>query len=83
MPSAKTSTWRGRSYEVRAFVLLRELLAGHKELAKRLDQLEASIQKKLSTHDRAIAGILDAIRNFMSPPETKKCSVGFITPKET
>ena len=29
-------------YVVRAFVQLRELLAGYKELAKRLDQLEAT-----------------------------------------
>jgi CHASE3 domain sensor protein len=36
---------------VRAFVQLRELLSSNKELAKRLDQLEARIEKKLTFHD--------------------------------
>jgi len=39
-------------YVVRAFVRLREFLASHKDLARRLDQHE----KKLSSHDQAIAG---------------------------
>ena len=47
-------------YVVRAFVRMREVLATHKELARRLDQLEARIGRKLATHDQAIAGILDA-----------------------
>jgi len=42
-------------YVVRAFVKLRDLLASNKELAKRLDELEARIEKKLTTHDQAIA----------------------------
>jgi CHASE3 domain sensor protein len=63
---------------VRAFVQLRELLAGHKELAKRLDQLEARLERKLTTQDQAIAGILDAIRELMKPPQTKKRKIGFI-----
>ncbi len=66
-------------YVVRAFVQLRELLAGHKELAKRLDQLEARLERKLTTHDQAIAGILDAIRELMKPPEPpKKRKIGFV-----
>jgi len=52
---------------VRAFVQLRDTLIAHKELAQRLDQLEAKIQRKLVTHDQAIAGILDAIRQLMAP----------------
>lgn len=43
---------------VRAFVQLRELLASNQELAKRLDQLEARLDKKLVSHDEAIAAIL-------------------------
>lgn len=67
-------------YVVRAFVQLRELLAGHKELAKRLDQLEARMERKLLTHDQAIAGILDAIRQLMvPPPAAKKRPIGFVT----
>jgi phage regulator Rha-like protein len=67
-------------YVVRAFVQLRELLAGHKELAKRLDQLEARMERKLLTQDQAIAGILDAIRQLMAPPPVpKKRPIGFVT----
>lgn len=69
-------------YVVRAFVQLRELLAGHKELAKRLDELETRIERKLMTHDQAIAGILDAIRQLMAPPAAKKRPIGFVTGKE-
>jgi len=70
-------------YVVRAFVQLRDTLIAHKELARRLDQLEARIEAKLSTHDQAIAGILGAIRELMTPPEKKKRPIGFITPRET
>jgi hypothetical protein len=40
-------------YVVRAFVQLRELISSNKDLARRLDQLEARIEKKLVTHDDA------------------------------
>ena len=69
-------------YVVRAFVGLRETLAAHKELAKRLDELEARIEKKLTTHDQAIAGILSAIREMMRPPEPARRPIGFVTPGE-
>ena len=70
-------------YVVRAFVQLRDLLTGHKELARRLDQLEARMERKLSTHDQAIVGILDAIRKLMAPPpatppEPKRRRIGFV-----
>jgi hypothetical protein len=66
-------------YVVRAFVRLRELLATHKDLGKRLDELEARIEKKLAAHDQAISGILDAIRELMKPPEPpKKRRIGFV-----
>ena len=67
---------------VRAFVQLRELLAGHKELAKRLDELETRMERKLTTQDQAIAGILDAIRQLMAPPSAHKRPIGFVTPGE-
>lgn len=67
-------------YVVRAFVQLRGVLATHRELAKRLDALETRIERKLDTHDRVIADILDAIRQLMSPPEPKpKRRIGFIS----
>jgi hypothetical protein len=69
-------------YVVRAFVQLRELLAGHKDLARRLDQLEQHLERKLTTHDQAIAGILDALRQLMAPPPASKRGIGFVVPEE-
>ncbi len=67
---------------MRAFVRLRAVIASNKELAKRLDELEARIEKKLSTHDQAITGILEAIRQLMAPSEPKRRPIGFIHPEE-
>jgi ORF6N domain len=53
---------------VRAFVRLRDLVSTHKELSHKLDELE----RKISSHDQAIAGLINAIRQLMSPAETKK-----------
>jgi hypothetical protein len=64
-------------YVVRAFVQLRELLTSNKDLARRLDQLEARIEKKLAAHDDAIAAMLSTIRQLMSPPAPKRRGIGF------
>ncbi|OGT03377.1 MAG: DNA-binding protein [Gallionellales bacterium RIFCSPLOWO2_12_FULL_59_22] len=53
---------------VRAFVHMRELLSSHKELAQKLAQLES----KVGAHDKAIAEIINAIRQLMAPEEPKK-----------
>jgi hypothetical protein len=62
---------------MRAFVKLRELLASNKELARRFDELEARLDKKLTEHDQAIAAILSAIRELMNPPVSKRRGIGF------
>ena len=62
-------------YVVRAFVRLRELLASNNELARRLDQHE----KKLGVHDRAIGGLVGAIRELMAAPEPQRRPIGFVT----
>ena len=64
-------------YVVRAFVQLRELLASNKDLARRLDELEARLDKKLANHDEAITAILSAIRQLMNPPIPKRRGIGF------
>lgn len=64
---------------VRAFVRLRELVAGNNELAQTLNQLE----RKVGAHDKAIAEIINAIRELMAPLETKKKRpIGFAPWKE-
>jgi len=62
---------------MRAFVRMRELLISNRELAEKLDQLEARLEKKLASHDEAIAAILSAIRELMNPATPKHRSIGF------
>jgi hypothetical protein len=62
---------------MRAFVRMRELLNSNRELARRLKELEARIEKKLTTHDEAIDSILSAIRQLMHPAVPKRRSIGF------
>jgi hypothetical protein len=64
-------------YVVRAFVQLRELLASNKELARRFAQLETRLDRKLTTHDEAIATILSAIRQLMHRRVPKRRPIGF------
>lgn len=64
-------------YVVRAFIELREFLASNKVLAHRLDQLEARLEKKLTTHDEAIAAMLSAIRQLLTPTPSKHRPIGF------
>lgn len=64
-------------YVVRAFVKLRELLATNQELARRLNDLEARIARRFTSHDQAIVGILKAIRELTIPPEPKRRGIGF------
>lgn len=58
---------------VRTFVQLREMLSTHKDLAVKLDELE----RKFSTHDQAIAGLIDAIRQLTRVPEKSSRPIGF------
>jgi ORF6N domain len=64
-------------YVVRAFVKLRALLASNQELARRFEELDSRLQKKLADHDEAIAAILSAIRQLMNPPATRHRPIGF------
>lgn len=64
-------------YVVRAFVRLREFLASNKELARQLKALEQRIERKLGSQDQAIAGIIDRLRQLMSPSSTKR-RIGFV-----
>ena len=63
---------------MRAFVRLKEMLSTNKELANKLSQLERKIEK----HDGEIKLVFDAIRQLMTPPETKKKKIGFNRDKE-
>lgn len=58
---------------VRTFVQLREMLAGNKELEMKLLELE----QKVSSHDQAIASLIDAIRQLMVQPASTSRPIGF------
>lgn len=57
-------------YVVRAFIKLREMLANHKDLARKLEELE----KK---YDSQFQVIFEAIRQLMAPPATQNSNIGF------
>jgi phage regulator Rha-like protein len=58
---------------MRAFVKLREILSTHKELARKLKELEL----KIDSHDHQIQVIFDAINQLLSPPEKPRRKMGF------
>jgi len=59
---------------MRTFVRLRQALAGHEELARKLDALE-------SRYDRQFRAVFDAIRRLMTPPPSDRHQIGF-TPSD-
>lgn len=58
---------------MRAFVQLREMLSSHKELARRIDELETK-------YDGSFATVFDAIRELASPPagDELRARIGFL-----
>jgi len=76
-------------FVVRAFVRLREVLATHKELARKLEALERKTEALALSHDTLAAGtrtqfreVIDALRALMTSPEPKKRPIGFFAPEE-
>jgi hypothetical protein len=60
-------------FVVRAFVRLREMVATHRELARKLSELE----QRFEDHDEKIQAIFEAIRQLMAPPERQRKKIGF------
>ena len=58
---------------MRAFVKLREILASHRDLARRLDQME-------NKYDAQFKVVFDAIRELMTPPKKPRHRIGFGAP---
>ncbi len=62
---------------VRTFVQLRELLSTNKDLVAKLEKIE----QKVGSHDQAIAGLIEAFRQNMSPKNQEKHRpIGFVIP---
>lgn len=60
---------------MRAFVKLREMLAAHRGLARKLDEME----KKYDTQFKVV---FDAIRELMKPPRQSARGIGFQSASE-
>ena len=76
-------------FVVRAFVKMRELLGGTKELAKQLADLEKKLTARLDGHDVAIVDVLRRVMEILDPPppppepEMPKRRIGFhVEPEE-
>jgi hypothetical protein len=58
---------------MRAFVKLREILATHRDLARRFEEME-------SKYDAQFRVVFDAIRQLMTPPKQPRRRIGFAAP---
>jgi hypothetical protein len=58
---------------MRAFVKLRETLESNRELARKFQELE----RRVGSHDKEIAAILEAIRQLMAPSKPSRREIGF------
>ena len=66
-------------YIMRAFVHLRELLATNKELARKVEQLEAARKQQARTrqqHAAILVSVVQDIQKLKNPPVTR--AIGFI-----
>jgi hypothetical protein len=67
-------------FVVRAFVKMRELLGGTKELARQLRELEAKLTARLDGHEAAIVDVLQRVMRLLDPPpapEPPRRQIGF------
>jgi hypothetical protein len=73
-------------FVVRAFVQMRELLGGTKELAKQLAALEKKLTERLDGHEIAIIEILQRVMNILDPPppppDPPRPQIGFLVDPE-
>ena len=81
----------GRAIEVnieimRAFVRLRQILVGNRDLARQLAQLEKELRDRLDVHEVAIVAVLQRVMDIIDPPElaepAPKRRMGFKTPAQ-
>jgi hypothetical protein len=56
---------------IRTFVKLREVLATHKDLARKVEQ-----------HDHQIAILFDRLQKLLAPPNPPKHPIGYVPPKD-
>lgn len=68
-------------FVVRAFLRMRQMIAGQRGLARKLSELEKELSERLDIHETAINEILGQIRRLLSPPPEpapSKRRIGFL-----
>ena len=66
-------------YVIRAFVRLREWVAGQDELIAKLAELE----RRVAGHDQDLKGIVQVIRQLMTTPQWPQRGIGFRSAEES
>ena len=70
---------------MRVFVKLRELMISHKDLARKIEDIERKFQNKFKEHDQKFILIFNAIKALLSDKEEaakKHGPMGFVMPKQ-
>jgi hypothetical protein len=73
---------------MRVFTKLREIMLSHKDLARKIDDLERKFETKFQNNDKSIMQIFNTLRQLMESSkydETiyRRTKIGFIVDKET
>ena len=63
---------------MRAFVRIREMLATHKDVARRM----ADLERQQRGQGKQIAEIFDQLQKLIEPPKEPKRPIGFQAPKK-
>ncbi len=58
---------------VRAFIRMREIMSAHKELARKLSELD----RRVTGHDQHIKALITAIKKLIQPAVPPKKQIGF------
>jgi hypothetical protein len=64
---------------VRAFIRLRQTIAEHREIARKIEKLE----RKIAEHDEQILNVLEAIHQLMAPSGKPRRKIGYVKEKQT
>ena len=69
---------------MRVFTKLREMMISHKDLARKIEDLERKFQEKFEEHDKKIILIFNAIKELLAgkaEAEKNRGPMGFIPPR--
>lgn len=63
-------------FVVRAFIQMREYLATHKDLARKMEELE----RKQTEHGQQLSAVYSVVKQLIDPPPKPKSRFGFADP---